>query len=493
MVNYQNIYKKCLKGQLKDQKFTGTTIKDHVKSPMITYCDAFVPDEKKDPITIFSKYITNRGIQHEKNVIQDLFPNSLIKPDLDQKEGFLLAINKMSQGLESLAGFPFYYVPNQFFGYLDVIRINNSKSSIFGDFFYEIIEIKSANNIKTPHKLQGAFYNRIIGLIQDYIPEKFFIINGKSEESEYSYSEYSDKLDDIIEEISEIWKGTIIPEANFATESFQWKKYNNELAIIKSDISLISGVGGETKKILYENGFDTIEKIANASVEQLTMKKIKTKAPIFNQRAKALHFQEIIKIQDGFKDEIENLSEAIFLDLEDLDSYFVPSNLDSFIFIYGILIKNGKQMEFIPIINDTPKTNDESKNKFLYFLEKLQEYPKYKIFHWGSHEKTVLKKEAEKFDSLEKFEEIEIRLMNLKPIVEKYFAFPIYSYSIKDVANYLGFSWKETDMEGLSAVVKFLEYLEDKSKKSIIESLVMYNKDDVLALNYVLEKLFTIS
>ena len=65
--------------------------------------------------------------------------------------------------------------------------------SEFGPYGYQVVEIKSARNIKEGHILQGALYNRVVGVLQGFEPPEFYIVNRDREVTAVQMKEVSDR------------------------------------------------------------------------------------------------------------------------------------------------------------------------------------------------------------------------------------------------------------------------------------------------------------
>ena len=57
---------------------------------------------------------------------------------------------------------------------------------------------------------------------------------------------------------------------------------------------------------------------------------------------------------------------------------------------------------------------------------------------------------------------------------------PLGSYSIKEIAQYLGFSWRDETPSGALSIQWFNRYLETKDKKDL-QRILDYNEDDCKA------------
>jgi predicted RecB family nuclease len=114
-----------------------------------------------------------------------------------------------------------------------------------------------------------------------------------------------------------------------------------------------------------------------------------------------------------------------------------------------------------------------------------------KIFHYSPHEFTWWKKFANRFagrenvPSLDELELFKINyLVDLYPIAQKY-AFPLMSYSIKDLAKLAQFRWKVEMAGGANSLLKYKTAidgsLDQATRDEAIQWLDSYNRDDVRA------------
>ena len=114
-----------------------------------------------------------------------------------------------------------------------------------------------------------------------------------------------------------------------------------------------------------------------------------------------------------------------------------------------------------------------------------------KIFHYSPHEFTWWKKFADRFagrenvPSLDELELFKINyLVDLYPLAQKY-AFPLMSYSIKDLAKLAQFSWEVEMAGGANSLLKYKtaidKSLDQATRDEAIQWLDSYNRDDVRA------------
>ena len=74
-------------------------------------------------------------------------------------------------------------------------------------------------------------------------------------------------------------------------------------------------------------------------------------------------------------------------------------------------------------------------------------------------------------------------------IVFKKTDWPLPSYSIKDIAMYLGFKWRDESPSGALSIQWFNEYIQTKNP-ALMKRILEYNEDDCKATVVLKDKLF---
>ena len=138
-------------------------IQNFTESPINVWCDYHADANNKDPITEFQELMFSYGKEHHNFVNETLFANAVNLPFTSEADGFMQVLELMNEEAEGILDMPLICKDLDISGRPDIIRKVLDKPSVFGSHSYEIIEIKSAKNIKTSHILQAAIYNRMIG------------------------------------------------------------------------------------------------------------------------------------------------------------------------------------------------------------------------------------------------------------------------------------------------------------------------------------------
>ena len=67
-------------------------------------------------------------------------------------------------------------------------------------------------------------------------------------------------------------------------------------------------------------------------------------------------------------------------------------------------------------------------------------------------------------------------------------AFPCYGRGLKDIAKCLGFAWRQEDVNALTSMVLYLQYVRfGKAADSNRQKILDYNEDDCLATMHVFD------
>lgn len=469
------IYEKCLRSTTEDRITAGTVYK-YCISPFMVHCEKFGPEDKKDALTEYHKLLFEQGRTHETQVIETEYPEAEKLEYVTYEEGFRMLLEGMKKGVRVLCGLPAFYLPEGLMGIFDVVERRDTNPSIFGRYHYVVKEIKLAKNIRKHHIYQAAFYNYMLGKIQGYTPPAFYLINRDYEESEVDYDEA--ELLGIVEDIREILRGKEVSPTYGACE-WPWETYNNEEAIRKRDVSLVSGVGPSFKQKLIERGICTFDDLAKTRVEDLLKIKgigMKT-AKKFSHNSRALISRKCICI--GMCKFPEKRTE-IFLDLEGTGEQVGDEELIAIDYLIGVLVRKGEKEMYKPFV---AHELDKEGEMFHQFVEWLLKQDDFIIYHWHHYEKVHLERLAERHGLPEEIRKVIFgNMRNLYRDAVSSFAFPTYGNGLKEVASYMGYKWKHADVNALESIVLYFQYVNDPEKnKDKIQKVIDYNEDDCRA------------
>ncbi|TSC74702.1 MAG: uncharacterized protein G01um101444_186 [Parcubacteria group bacterium Gr01-1014_44] len=133
------------------------------------------------------------------------------------------------------------------------------------------------------------------------------------------------------------------------------------------------------------------------------------------------------------------------------------------------------------------KDKQEEKKIWEEFKQFIKELDDFVIYHYAFYEKQTFDRLARQYGVdpaiAEKFKN---NTIDLHRAVMDAVILPLYFYSLKDVARYVGFQWQAEDAGGAESIVWYNQWLEN-GNKDILQKILDYNKDDVTATLVVKE------
>jgi len=169
----------------------------------------------------------------------------------------------------------------------------------------------------------------------------------------------------------------------------------------------------------------------------------------------------------------------IFFDIED-------DPLNSIVYFHGLYVRFNDKEEFKCFVSKG-RTKEQEKTAWNEFWLYIRSLPKnsYTIYYYSHHERTVYNKLLELYPDIVTKEELDAffspsNAIDLYKVIVDNTDWPLGSYSIKEIATYLGFSWRDKTPSGALSIEWFNKYL-DTGDESILNRIKEYNEDDCKA------------
>lgn len=481
----EDVLEECLNGP---KEIQARDISMALSQPFMIWCSTFGPEDKKDPLGEYEKLLFEEGDKHEKKCIKEMYPDSEEISYENTEDGFKIALEAMFNGVKSITNVPLFYLPEGIYGVADVIERVDGGESVFGNYYYMPKEIKLAINIKEKHELQTAFYCYILGKIQKHIPEKFQVINGDNEASDFKFTDYSERIRIAMQTISDIRSGKLVPTPTYNNCDWPWESYNNKEAERNRDVSLVCDIGFKMKMQLEKIGVNNIEELLDTPEEDLlSLHGIGDKRLLtFKRSAEALATGKHIV----FNKECINLPHTgteLFLDLEGTTKKMTGEDdndvdIEPIDYLIGVLKRHNGTEEYKSFV---AHSLDGEETMWKEFLEWIAGQEDYVIYHWHHYERKHFEKMCRLYGCPEDlWAKISGSLIDLLPVAKKSVMFPTYGYSLKKVAPYCGFSWRQDDVTATESIAMYVAYTKTNDEK-LLDKILKYNEDDVIATRVV--------
>ncbi len=177
--------------------------------------------------------------------------------------------------------------------------------------------------------------------------------------------------------------------------------------------------------------------------------------------------------------EFPQVSTELFLDIED-------DPTQDFIYLHGIYERRKKKEKFIFFLakDNNPEQEKDAWQKLMSYIQSLPSHD-YALYYYSSHEKTAYSRLREKYPEVITREDLEAlfegnNFIDLYNVLYKNTDWPLWSYSLKDIAAYLGFKWRDESPSGALSIQWYNRYL-DKKDSNILKRILEYNEDDCKA------------
>ncbi|EKD25445.1 MAG: hypothetical protein ACD_80C00056G0007 [uncultured bacterium (gcode 4)] len=466
--------------------------------------DVYGPqDEKIKETNPFVEMLWEKGIQHEEKVIAKL--GELLDLSSDDKN------DQLTKTIEAMkASTPLIY-----HGYLrsknlagepDLLRLQS-------DGTYIPIDIKSGRGLegenedddvpgkpKTHYAVQLALYVEILtdlgfsrehtGIIYDIDSQEtiYTLDSSMGPRTPSSWWQFYLKTKNAVAKLlaNEVQND---PALGSPCKLCPWYDSCKHWSIENHDLSTLFYLGrGKRTVLINDLGIHRVEDLKNVDIEYEMAKKAKDKTYLYKIGKPTLSTlqKRAVIMADTKKPviytplEFPKVQYELYFDIED-------DPTQNFVYLHGVYERTPKGERFIPFVakEKTPEAEESAWKEFINYIRAL---PKddWCLYYYSHHEVTTYKRMQKMYPDVISVEELEAMFTTSHAIdlyshcILKYTDWPLYSYSLKDIAKFLGFAWRDKTPSGALSIQWFNEYLKD-SDPAKLKRIVEYNEDDCKA------------
>ena len=363
------------------------------------------------------------------------------------------------------------------------LLIKIPEPSHLGDWSYAPINIKLGRRPKPEYKLIAAFHAQMLVAIQGSpCPQSQLILRRQDNyfvNLEYWLPKMQTTVADCITMLTELDE----PEVFISRQRCSlchWYNHCYDLAKSQQHLSLIPGVTPKRHEYLIANGIESVESLA--SIDSSLGNEVVTKDILIQLQQQA---DSILNNQAAFKSTEKSLHE---LDIphQAIELYFdIEAEPElSLDYLLGVLLvdRHHDRETFYPFLAEKPE--DEGLI-WQQFLELVNHHSNAPIFHFSEYEIDAIKRLAKLYGTPKaEIGAILARFVDLHQLVTNFLILPVESYSLKSLANWIGFEWREQDARGDQCVCWYDRWLRT-SDRSSLASILSYNEDDCRATRYL--------
>ncbi len=250
------------------QPVTGTHIYGYQICDHAIYLDFHGDPDLRVAPDEFLQLLFERGAKHEARVAEPLGYPSPSYQEPDWVAGYHSTLELMAKGVPGI--YQGVLMQGSYLGKPDLLRRTPGRSR-FGEWAYEVGDVKSSRKLKAEQILQVTFYSYLLEQAQGVRPAYGFIILGDGSEERFRIADYYWVLLDVLDEINAIRRGERQTHYHIRRDcdSCRWQEVCKPAAEGEQDLSLVYGLNRAHKRLLRAEGIRTIAELAAAKVGKL--------------------------------------------------------------------------------------------------------------------------------------------------------------------------------------------------------------------------------
>ncbi|OYU82649.1 MAG: recombinase RecB [Flavobacterium sp. BFFFF2] len=503
-------------------RFSASDLSGHAHCKELTSLNKLFAEGKlKKPIMHDRTLVLlqEKGVEFEHTFLQKLKDEgkSVIEITRNDPDALINTINAMKAGVDVI--YQGYLEKDRWMGWSDfLLRCENP--SCFGNWSYEILDTKLANETRVGTILQIGLYSWMLQSIQESLPEFMYVENTEGRIG-YRVDHYvayvrmlKFRFEDAITNNIETY-----PDPVAHCDICNWWEHCNARRRKDDHLSFVAGMGVSQINEVKEHSVNTLSEMAELPLP-LPFKPKRGSIGTFEKLREQARLQLQARVENrpvfellprlrlfGFDRLPEPSSYDIYLDFEG-DPMIEPHGRE---YITGWVRKkpNLKKSKIKDILVDYEykilwaETEDQEKLAFESFIDEiillLNANPEMHIYHFGAYEPSAIKRLMSKYATREEDVDRMLRggvFVDLHRVVKESLRAGIERYSLKDLEVFHKFL-REINLRELGAIKADYEFLLetgriDEITSEMRDTVQKYNEDDcrsTLSLHIWLESL----
>ncbi len=481
---------------------TASQLYDYVQCPHRVYLDAFGDPSRRDEPNAFVQLLWDQGIDHEAQIVATLgvTADMSVVPLVDRERETRLAMQR---------GEPLIYqgrlTTGDRMGAPDLLERCNG-GYIAGD-------IKSGSGfegdegdgkLKKHYAVQLGHYANILNLERLGDCHEAFVIDRTGARVPYALDEPQGVRNtmswwDTYLDVERLVRGllaqtnTTLPALGATCKLCQWHSYCKSEVVTSDDLTMVAELG-RSKRDAMITAIPTVHALAACNTQDF----IRGKKTVFE----GIGPDTLIKFQKRAQLLTTNgatpyLKRPIPLPIAANEVYFdiEADPMRDVVYLHGFVERKHGQPDtarFTPFFADGIDPDHEEavfRDAWAYLNARTRDSV---IYYYSKYERTAYRKLANKYPAVCDEGQVD-SIFGLPVMIDLYFdvikpatEWPTYDQSIKTLAQYLGFQWRDTNPSGAASIEWYHRWIET-GDVSIKQRILDYNEDDCLATGVVVD------
>ena len=493
------------KGSIDMSKFiTASMLYNFVQCPHRLSLDLFGNPEEKDPVSVFVKLLWEKGNAFEREVIGNLRLRFTDLSSFSTEEKKKATDEAMQRGDDLI--YSGRIRAGNLLGEPDILRKQNS-GYVAGDIKSGAGEEGTSDleegKPKKHYAVQLALYTDILEKLKLSSGRTPFVWDIHGEEVDYDLDALQGKRDpttlwsiyeDVLVKVTSIMdkKEQTLPAYSSTCKLCHWRTICIKAISSSKDLTLIPELGRAKRDVLLPF-IRNLPELAAADISSL----IKGSKTVFSgigpDTLAKFQARAQLQVKPGASPyctgpiSLPVCQKEVFFDIE-------TDPMRDLCYLHGFVERKSQDnnTETYHAFFAAAPTSEEEEKAFADAWNYIREARPCTIYYYSKYERTIWRKLQQKYPHVATVEEIE-DLFSPAQSVDLYFdtvkpktEWPTRDYSIKTLASYLGFSWRDTDPSGASSIEWYHRWVETKDV-AIRQRILEYNEDDCIATRVLLD------
>lgn len=486
-------------------KITASMLYDYILCPHKVAMDRFDDPSRKDPVTPFVQMLWDKGVIHEEDVVKAFdAPFENLRPH-GAEERTVKTSALMKQKVPLIYGGRIG--ADDLLGEPDLLKLKNG-GYVAGDIKsgagLEGAREEVVGRPKKHYAVQLGLYTDILERLNLSGGRTPFVWDIKGEEVVYELNAPQSlgarqRLWDLYELTLESVRhvtgepGRTLPCHSSQCKLCTWKGACLQQVKENDDLTLIPELGRTRRDVMYSN-IKRVSELAGADLNRF----INGDTTIFPRIS-----PEMLQAFQARARLLNDINAAPYLkrDIEPPVSgteLFFDVETDPFrdiCYLHGFVKRHNGDPDadtYVAFFMENPSAEEEARafSDAWCFIKSLQPCS---VYFYSHYERTIWRKLQTKYPHIMDEEELEAffddrRTVDLYHDVVKHSEWPLNDYSIKTLARYCGFRWRDSDPSGAASIEWYHRWLES-GDKALRQRILAYNEDDCIAMRVVLDRI----
>lgn len=488
----------------KAHKITAAMLYDFVRCPHRVTLDLYGDPAKRDKISAFVQMLWDRGHAYEKEVIEGLQIPFTDLSGLSGEAKRVATQEAMARGDDLI--YQGRITADDLLGEPDLLRRHDG-GYVAGDIKsgagLEGVSEDSDGKPKPHYAVQLSLYTDILGRL-DCSPGRgafvwdvhgqevlYDLVAGKGSRSSQTLWEYYQQ---IYQDTHKVVSKAAQTRPAMASECkmCHWRSFCMHQVKQSGDLTLIPELGRSRRDVLAPK-IATIKAMAKVDLDSFVVGKKTVFHRIgisslqkYQKRAQLLtdpNAKPLITAPIS----LPNADKELFFDIE-------TDPLRDICYLHGFVERRDRDNQtekFHAFFMDAPRPQEE-KRAYAQAWQYIQSRQPCTIYYYSKYERSIWRKLQKLYPDVATEQEIESlfdprsAIDLLYDVVKKHTEWPTNDYSIKTLAKYLGFNWRDTEPSGAASIEWYHSWVESGDPQ-IRQRILDYNEDDCVAMRVLLD------